>query len=178
MTDPIIRYYVTKNRLSPFAALYGYWSRGNFQKVCLAGCSLYHRKATPEEVKAYANNQRELGFSYPNITAMVREVSCVEGPEGRKRFMASIRYHRNSIELCLKAGNKKREKFEQKKAAQRQRKKEADLRKKEEARKNLPSNIKAQLPLFDAPLILKKIEPNKPIKQSKTKKQAYQPSLF
>lgn len=177
MTDQIIRYYVTKNRLTPFAGLYGYWSRGNFQKVCNSGVALYHRKATSEEIEAYKDRQRELGFSYPNITAMVREVSVVEGPEGRKRFMASIRYHRTLIESCLKAGNKKREKFEQKKADQRQRMKEVELRKREDARKNLPSNVKAQLELFNAPLILKEDPPARPTKKVK-RPGGFQPSLF
>lgn len=176
--DLVIRYFITRNRVTPFGALYGYWKRGNFQKACNAGFCLYSRQATPEEIQVYANRQRELGFSYKNLTAMVREVSIVEGPAGRKRFMESLRYHRTVIETCLGVVAKKRDKHELKKLEGKRRKEEAEFWKKEEARGNLPKNVRAQLPLFDAPLKMKKVEENIPLKISKKNKRVSQRSLF
>ena len=57
--DLVVRYFITKNRRTPFAALYGQWQRGNFAKVCAAGHCLYQRAATPDEINAYANRPRE-----------------------------------------------------------------------------------------------------------------------
>jgi hypothetical protein len=124
MSEHYIRYYVTKNRISPFAALYCHWQRGNFAKMCRAGVLIHTRDALPEEVEAYKDIPRFLGFRYDSFLEMVREVSLYEGPEGRKAFMQSARKHRHQIEMCLKEANKKKLKHEMKKQANALRRKE------------------------------------------------------
>ncbi len=102
---------------------------------------------------------------------MVREVSIIDGPVGRKNFMKNVRYYRTAIEVCLQIVGKKRDKHEAKQQGYKQKRHETKMK----------ERAKIQPLLFNLPstsFSLKEVENTKSLKRAKTKKRFTQLSLF
>lgn len=109
----LVKYYVTQNRRAPFLALYGEWPmRSGFRKMAAAGVRIGVREAPAEEAEQVDASPRFIALKWGTLLEMLRDAQDHYGPGFRRQLMAGIRAHREEVEDRLKAGDRKRLEYE------------------------------------------------------------------
>lgn len=72
MSNIMVHYFSTQNRISPFVALIGEWpDRAAMVKSCRAGTKIGCRPATREEIDLYNESTRSVALTWQSVRGML-----------------------------------------------------------------------------------------------------------